>query len=68
MDTDNFIFYFDISVITFTLYGNVQSECNSLSEVAQCMTHIQEVPVARQAGLTLWTDFLWFSSFSAGKR
>jgi hypothetical protein len=37
---DNFIFYFDnVSVIAFTLYGNVQSERNSLSKVAQMVMH-----------------------------
>jgi len=36
---NNFIFYFDISVVIFTLYGNVRSEHNSLSKVAQMIMH-----------------------------
>jgi hypothetical protein len=66
---DNFIFYFDISVIIFILYGNVWSEHNSLSKVAQMEMHDSwsGVPTAHQTGLTLWTGFLWFFFFSAAE-
>jgi hypothetical protein len=40
MGRAKFIFYFDnISVIMFTLYGNIQSEHNLLRNMAQVIMH-----------------------------